>query len=88
MNRRRRIRNSIACFTLVLAGLVAIAPASAKTDTQCKQEYAAKKAHGEPLPRSQRAYLKACLAAADPAPAARAEAPEDEERRKIRSPIS
>ena len=56
-----------------LACLFAVATASAKTEAECKQEYAAKKAAGEIAPKSRAAYLKACLAA-DPPPAAGAEA--------------
>ena len=73
-----QISRSAAACVAVLASTFGAAPASAKTDAECKQEYAAKKAAGATVPKSQTAYVKACLAAADPPPAG-AEASHGEE---------
>jgi hypothetical protein len=54
-----------------LGALVALSsvPASAMTRAQCDQQYATKKAAGQTGGQSQAAFVKACLAAADPPPA-------------------
>jgi hypothetical protein len=58
------LRNSIAAAVAVLASLGALAPASAKSKIECKQEYAVKKAAGQADGLSEASYLKACLARA------------------------
>jgi hypothetical protein len=52
-----------------IASLFAFTPASAKTDTQCKREYASKKAAGETRAMRRAADLKVCLTHSDPPPA-------------------
>jgi hypothetical protein len=51
--------------------------ASAQTTAGCEKEYAAKKASGQTGGQSKANFVKACLTAADPPPAAGAEAPRD-----------
>jgi hypothetical protein len=58
----------------VLMGF-ASGPASAQTKAGCEKEYAAKKASGQTVGPSKANFVKACLTAADPPPAAGAEAP-------------
>lgn len=45
-----------------LASFFAFAPASAKTEAQCKREFAAKQAAGQAGGESRASYVKACLA--------------------------
>ena len=66
----------VAVAVAVLASLFTLVTASAKTEAECGLEYAAKKATGAPPAKNRAAFLKACLAAADPPPAAVAEAPD------------
>jgi hypothetical protein len=60
----------ISAFAVALAStcLLAAAVAEAATSTECKQQYAAKKAAGATGGQSEGSYVKACLAA-DPSPA-------------------
>ena len=58
---------------LAVVAAFAIGPASAKTELECAQEYAAHKAAGAAAKQTEAQYVKACLAAAPP-PAAGAEA--------------
>ena len=67
IGRRAAIRIGVA---LAVMAAVASATASAKTEAKCKQQYVARKAAGEAKATNQASYVKACLTAADPPPAA------------------
>jgi hypothetical protein len=58
----------------VFASLCAYAPASAKTDAECKQEFAARRVAGETGGQSRAGYVKSCLGlertSVEPAPKA------------------
>jgi hypothetical protein len=86
------LRRSIAAALAVLASPSAFAPASAKTEAECKRELAAKKAAGETDGRSEAEYLKACLApqktAADPEPAKPEPDADTELAKKTENPIA
>ena len=69
---------------LAAAFLLTCAPASAATQAQCEQQYAAKKAAGQTGPKSKAAFVKACLAAADPKPAGAAASPGGADANKLR----
>jgi hypothetical protein len=71
------LRHCISAGAAVLATFFTLATASAKTEAECKQEYAAKKTTGETGGQSKASYVKACLTAekSAPGPAAGNETP-------------
>jgi hypothetical protein len=66
------MRGSILAAGAAAGCFFALAPASAKTQAECKAEYARKMASGLPAEQSRASYVKACLsperASADPKP--------------------